>query len=271
MPGYFETMGVRLLKGRSLAVWDNRKDTERCVVIDEACARSFWPDQEPIDKRLRPKGAEEWLRVVGVVQNVRNTGLAQPAWPTVYVPFVWDVSFVTSGVVRTSKDPESLVAAIREIVRSADPAVPLVEVQTLSDRVRKSLWAPRILAWIVGVSATAAGLMACAGLFGVISFSVNQRTQEFGIRLALGAQRKDLFRLVLGAGLARIGLGLALGTGLALALARVAQSFLFEIAANDPASFSLALVLLGGVSVAACWLPMRRVSNVDPVRALRSE
>jgi predicted permease len=271
IPDYFETMAMKLIRGRSFTAWDNRRETERCVVIDETCAQRFWPDGEAIGKRLRPKGSEHWMRVIGVAQNVMNVGLDEPAWPTVYVPYVWDASFVTSGVVRTSGDPLSLVTAIRETLRSDDPGVPLVDVQTMAERVHKSLWGRRVLAWLIGVPAAAAGIMACAGIFGVISYSVSQRTQEFGIRLALGAQPKHLLGLVLRAGLARIGLGIVLGTGLTLGLTRVVRSLLFGIAASDSVTYVLVTLLLGAVSVAACWLPMRRAANVDPLVALRAE
>jgi predicted permease len=271
MPDYFETMAITLVSGRLFSAWDNRREAERCVVIDESCARRFWPNAEALGQRLRPKGSAQWMRVIGVVQNVKNLGLDQLAWPTVYVPYVWDASFVTSGVVRTSRDPSALVSAIRELLRSADPEVPLIDVQTMSERIHKALWGERILAWLVGVPAVAAGLMACAGIFGVISYSVSQRTNEFGIRLALGAQPWHLMGLVLRAGIARIGLGVVLGVGLALGLTRVLRNLLFGIATNDPTTFVFATLLLGAVSVVAFWLPMRRAAKVDPMLVLRSE
>jgi putative ABC transport system permease protein len=271
MPGYFETMSITLLQGRPLTAWDNRPDSERCVVVDRTFAERFWSGGDALGKRIRSKGEEPWMRIVGVAQAVRNIGLDQGFSPTVYVPYVWEPSFVTSGVIRTSRDPQLLVAAIRAGVRSQDPALPVTEVQTMSGCVRQSLWGRRILAWLAGVPAVAAAIMAAAGLCGVISYSVHQRTREFGIRLAVGAQRAEVVWLVVGQALRLVTVGIGLGLCGSLALTQVLRSLLFQVGATDPTTYVLVSFLLACVALLASYLPACRAANVDPIRVLRSE
>jgi len=153
----------------------------------------------------------------------------------------------------------------------ADPAIPIDEVQTLAERLRKSLWGRRTLAWLVGVPAVAAVVMAWAGIFGVISYSVSQRTREIGIRLALGAQRTNVLSLLLREGMTRVGVGIGLGLGGAVALTRVIESMLFGVSKTDPLTFILSTLLVGAAALAACWLPARRTANIAPMVALRCE
>jgi len=270
-PGYFETMGIRLLAGRFLGEQDNRPDSERTAVINESFAKHFWPGQDPLDKRLRFSGSQDWMRVVGLTQDVKHYGLEQPMRPSVYAPYGRARATGMFGVVHTQGDPASLVPALRAIVHAADPDLPIYDIKTMPQRVLASMFLRVMYSWMFAAFGGIAALMAFAGIYGVVSYWVSQRTQEIGIRVALGARVPDVIRMVLVQGVRLIGLGLGLGLVGAFALSRLLASTLYSISPTDPLTFVGVGLLLTTAGVLACYLPARRAAKTDPMVALRYE
>ncbi len=273
-PDYFDTLGIGLLAGRPFGISDNQKDSEKVAVINETFARRFWPGQSPLDKRVRWRDSPDWIRVVGVARDVINSGLDQPVWPCVYLPMRSDVPFGMFAIVRTSGAPLSLMPSVREAVRAADSGLPIQDIRTMSQRLTDSMWLRRIISWLFGLPAAAAALMAFAGLYGAISYSVNRRIQEIGIRVALGARIPDVTRMVLRQGFRLIAVGLASGVAGGFVLSRLLASLpgvLYNVSPNDPVTFLGVIVLLTAVALLACYVPARRAARVDPMVALRCE
>jgi putative ABC transport system permease protein len=270
-PGYFEAMGVRLLSGRFFIEKDNLRDSERTVIVNETFANHFWVGENPVGKRIRHQGTEDWMRVVGVTKDVKHYGFEREMRPGVYIPHTWNFSGTMYGVVRTSADPLALVATIRKIVRSINPGIPIFGVKTMSQNVETSMLLRLIYSWLFGVFAAVAGIMAFAGIYGVVSYSVSRRTQEIGIRVALGARRGDITRQVMRQGAVLIVIGLLIGLLGAFAMSRVMASQLFGVSATDVTTFAGVSVLLVAVAMLACYIPARRASRVDPTAALRYE
>lgn len=273
-PGYFETLGVRLLAGRFFVEQDNRKESEPVAIINETFAKRFWPSVSPLDKRMRRPKSADWIRVVGVTGDVIQAGPDQPPWPTVYLPPGSDVPFGMFGVVRTSGDPLSLMASVREVVRAADSGLPIQDIGTMAQRIDAALWLRRLSAWLFGIPAAAAALMAFAGIYGVISYSISRRIQEIGIRMALGASRPDVIRMVTGQALRLIVVGLALGAVGGFILSRLLArlpGLLYNVSPNDPVTFVGVALLLTMVALLACYVPARRAAKTDPMTALRYE
>jgi predicted permease len=273
-PGYFETLGVRLLAGRFFGEQDNRRDSEPVAVINETFAKRFWPGESPLDKRVRRPRSADWIRVVGVAGDIVQASPDQPPWPTVYLPSNSAASFGMFGIVRTSGDPLSLMASIREVVRAADPGVPLQSIRTMAQRIDDALWIRRLSAWLFGIPAAAAALMAFAGIYGVISYSVSRRIQEIGVRMALGASRPDVIRMVIEQALRLIVVGLVFGVVGGFILSRLLArlpGMLYHVSPNDPVTLLGVAVLLTAVALVACYLPARRAAKTDPMTALRYE
>jgi predicted permease len=273
-PNYFQTLGIPLLAGRGFTEEDNRRESERTVVVEKTFAERFWPGESPIDKRIRQQGTEDWIRVIGVVGDVKHLSLDQSAQLGVYLPRVTDAAFAMWGVVQTSGDPLSLVPAIRSAVRSVDPGVPVEEIQTMSERVRESMSGRRLALWMYGIPALVAAILAFAGIYGVTSFAVSQRTQEIGIRMALGARVPDVVRMVVRQGLRVALVGLAVGSLGAILLGRVLASMgfmLYDVGPADPVTLACVPLLLTAVSTLASYLPARKAARVDPMTALRCE
>lgn len=211
------------------------------------------------------------MRVVGVTKDVKHYGFEQEMRPGVYIPYTWNADGTMYGVVRTLGDPLSLVDSIREIVRSMDPGIPIFGIKTMSQRVDTSILLRLIYSWLFGVFAAVAGIMAFAGIYGVISYSVSQRTQEIGIRMALGARPGDIVRHVMRQGAVLIVIGLLIGLLGASAISRVLASQLFGVSATDVTTFAAVSVLLFAVATLACYIPARRAARIDPIVALRYE
>jgi len=269
-PDYFETLGIRLLSGRFFAA----QDSEQTAIVNKSFASRFWPGKNPIDRQIRLRGSKEWRHVVGVVDDTSDWGLDKPAQPVVHLPANLGTSTGMFGVVVTSRDPLALVGPIREIVQSADPGLPLEQVRTMSQRVDQSMLLRRLYTWLLGVPAAAAGIIACAGLYSVISYWASQRTREIGIRMTFGARAFDVVVMVIGQGFRLILIGSGFGLLGAYALGRALGSMgnlLYRVSPTDPLTFIGVSALLMVVAVPACYLPARRAARIDPMAALRYE
>lgn len=271
-PGYFESMTIPLKSGRYFSDAD-RQGTEPVVVIDENLARQYWPNEDAVGKHMR-RGRNDtpWSTVVGVVAHIKHSDLATDEEKGTYYYSLFQVAPPFAGiVVRTRQEPASLGSGIRQAVLAVDPKQPVDRLRTMQQMVGDSLAAQRLAARLLGFFATAALFLAALGLYGVISYSVVQRTQEIGVRMALGAQRGAVLALVVGQGLKLAGIGVGLGLVLAVICSRAVESQLFGVTALDPLTFvSMAAVLLGAAALAS-YLPARRATKVDPLQALRYE
>jgi putative ABC transport system permease protein len=274
LPGYFEAIRTRLLAGRAFDETDNRPDATG-IVIDERLAAKAFPNRSAVGERLlvRVRSPEpEWLTVIGVVEHARHESLAADGREAIY----FTDGFFGHGAagrwaVRTSGDPSSLAASARAVVREMDPRLPVAEVQPMSDFVERAMAPTRFALVLIAVFAGVAAVLACVGLYGVLSTVVRQRTAEIGVRMAFGARSGSIFRLVIGEGLRLSVIGVLIGIGAAWALTRVLASMLVGVEPTDPATFATMVVLFLGIAIVACWLPARRAAGVDPVIALREE
>ncbi len=271
VPGYFEAMGIKLLSGRFFDESDNRPDGERTAIVNESFARRWWPGQDPINKRIRLTGSPDWMRVVGVTGDVKHYGLEQPMRPSVYVPYGRAASATMFVTVRTRGDPLALIPRVREIVLSADADLAIHDVKTMSDRLRASMLFRLTYSSMFVVFGTIAALMAFAGIYGVTSYWAGQRTQEIGIRMALGARATDVVQMVIRQGLRLVGLGLLLGLCAALGLSRLLAGLLYHVSPTDLPTFAATTLALTAAAAMACYLPARRAACIDPMVALRCE
>ena len=273
---YFKTMGIRTLEGRTFEPSDRNDKSLPVVVINQALARRFWQGS-PVGRRLNPGFANPpvWCTVVGVVEDTRNLGVDKPAGTELYFLQSQLARVGISGrmnfVVRASGDPLALANAVRSAVRDLDPALPLYNLQTMSELVGSSLVRPRFLSLLLLLFSIIALVLAAVGIYGVMAYSVSQRTQEIGVRMALGARRGQILKLIMGQGIALTLTGLGIGMAGALVLTRLMARLLFEISVTDPVTFATVLALLTAVALLACYLPARRAMKVDPMIALRYE
>jgi putative ABC transport system permease protein len=271
---YFKTMGIPLLAGREF----NASDTAaapKVAIVSERVVREYFPGgpREALGRRVRVWGNSDWLSVVGVVADIRQRGLAQEVQPMIYAPFQQDrsglVRFV-SFVARTAT-PGSVAEGIRAEIRRAAPDLPIESTVTMDEAVAASVAQPRFRMVLLALFATAATLIATCGLYGLMAYAVTQRRREIGVRMALGAARSDVLRLVLTHALRIVAGGLIVGLAGAAGVTRVLQSFLFGVTPTDPIAFTLVTLLLMGVGLLAAWLPARRATRIDPCAALRAE
>jgi predicted permease len=270
-PRYFETMGTRLARGRDFTDAD-REGSPGAVVVNETLARTLWPDDDALGKRLSFEGARgPFYEVVGIARDGKYRSLGDRSRPYVYRPLMQSYEPKMTLVVRTSGEPTALAGAVRTQLRALDPNLPVADVRTLEDQFDLSLLPSRVAAWTLGAFGLLALALAAIGVYGVVSYSVAQRTREIGVRVALGASRRDVLRLVLGDGLKMVAAGLAVGLLLALAATRLVAGFLYGVGATDPVTFAGVPLLLGAVALAAGYLPARRATKVDPMKALRYE
>jgi len=271
---YLSVMRIPLIKGRVFSDVD-RADSQPVVLINKALVEKTFPGEDPIGKHIKPGfstfGPSKMREIVGIVGDVKHRSLDRPDDPEVYVPQEQLGIGFMSGVVRSSAPTASLVPAIREIVASLDKDIPLYEVKTMDDYVAGSVAQPRLSSTLLGIFAALALVLAMVGIYGVMSFSVEQRTNEIGIRMTLGAQRADVLRLVLRQGLAIAVIGVALGIAGTLATSGLLKSLLFGVRPGDPATLISVAILLVGCVLAACYIPARRATRVDPMVALRYE
>jgi predicted permease len=269
-PSFFSTAGITLLSGRDFDEQDDAKGA-MVAVVNRAMAESFWPGQDPLGKHVHFLG-ETWdVTVVGEVNTVKYSTLGEPPQAIVYMPLKQHYSPFVSLYVRTNGDPAKALGTVRSTVQSLIPTIPLARVQTVGQVLLQSLTAPRIGAELLGTFGLMALILAAIGTYGVMSYSVSQRTPEIGIRMTLGAQQGDVLRLILAGGLAMVLVGVAFGLGFSALLSRSMSSLLFGIGAFDAPSFLAVAALLILVAMAACWIPARRATHVDPMVALRYE
>ena len=268
-PGYFDAMGMPILKGRAFT--DSDTETSLPVaIVDERLARMYSAQGDLVGKRLR-LGDGPWLSIVGVVPNVKNRRLDEEAWPYVYRPYRQSVRRETMLVVRTAVDPTTIAANVRHEVAKLDPELPLSKVSTIQNAIDRSLVTTRLTNSLLAGFAATALLLALTGIYGVMSLNVANRRGEFGIRLALGAQTNNVLRMILAQGLRLAIAGVVVGLLGAFALTRLLKGLLFGISASDPLTFVVIAIVLIGVALLACWIPARRATKVDPLEALRSE
>jgi putative ABC transport system permease protein len=271
-PGYFRAMGTPLLRGREITDADVIGSPD-VVVINKALADRVWPGQDPIGKHIHlfngPQHAPE--EVIGVVGNIKHNGLNEADSMDGYEPFAQQPWPYMGIVVRTTQPQAAMLNEIRGVIAEFDPDMPVFNVRSYEQIVTESLGARRVTLALVGLFASLAIVLAAVGIYGVMSYVVAGRTQEIGIRMALGADRGDIFRLVIGQGMALAGAGLVIGGIAAAGLARFLQSLLFEVKTYDPLTFAGVAVLLAGVAALACYIPARRATRVDPLVALRYE
>lgn len=276
-PGYFEAMGIDLLAGRTLE-WSDQADQFRGAVISASLARAFWPDESAVGRRIRTQGStdNEW-EVVGVVADVRFDEVQAEPLPIVYMPILsGSAESPTSAaganvVLQTSVAPLALLDGVREALRVVDPRLPMIEPQTVEAVVDDSMSATSFTVVLLGIAAGIALLLGTVGIYGVISYIVSRRTQEIGVRMALGAPASTVLRQVMSEGLGLTVVGIVVGLVGAWGMSRALTSLLYGVSATDPITFAATPLLLALVAVLATWLPARRAARVDPVEALRSE
>ena len=273
-PAYFQTAGIALLQGRGFDERDTGK-SPGVVIVNETLARRYWPAGEAIGKRVSystdKDGHPDWCQIIAVATDARDVALIQLPKAEIYLPFQQNITSSISLIVRAKADPAFLEPAVRQAVWSIDRDIPVEEMATLEQAVARSEAEPKFHTVLLGVFAALGLTITLVGIYGVISYSVSQRTREIGIRMALGAQSRDVLRQVLWEGMKLALAGLAIGIIAALALTRVLAALLFEVRATDPVTFVMVSSLLACVALAACYLPARRATRVDPLVALRYE
>jgi putative ABC transport system permease protein len=269
-PGYFGTLGIRLLKGRDFSDRDS-KDAPGVAIINQNLARIYFPSEDPINRRITFDDGESWLSIVGVIDDVRQLGLDSNAQPEVYFPYLQAAASDMSLVVRTLPNAADPYAAVKAQIRNIDRDLPIDDAMTMKQLLAESVSGRRFNMLLLSVFALVALVLALVGIYGVMSYTVSQRTHEIGVRIAVGAQPRDVFRLVIGYGMLLAIIGIALGLIGALGLTRLMTTMLFGVEPNDPATFVSITVLLIAVALAACYLPGRRATKVDPLVALRYE
>jgi putative ABC transport system permease protein len=270
---YFRAMGIPLVAGRYFTEGDN-ENGQRVIVINETLARRFYPGQEAVGKRIKEgdqRSDDPWSTVVGVVGDVKHSGLNSDARPTLYFPYLQKNWGLMTLVARTGSDPAKLAAAVRNEVWAVDKDQPVTDVKTLEEYASVSVSKDRFNMILLGIFAGVAMVLAAVGIYGVMSYTVAQRTHEIGIRMALGASVTDVLRLVVGRGLLLAVVGVFVGVGVALLLTGFLSSLLVGVSARDPLTFIAVPAALLAVALVASAVPAWRATKVDPMVALRYE
>ncbi|HKQ91190.1 MAG TPA: ABC transporter permease [Blastocatellia bacterium] len=272
-PNYFQTMGIQLLRGRTFTAQDGR-DSPRVAIVNETFVKRYFPNEDPIGKRFTFGGGgpnAQWIAIVGVVRDTKRQGVDQPIRIESWMPLAQSPARSMEVVLRTTGDPLALGNAAREAVWSIDRDLPIPRMQTLEQNLSARVAQRRLNMLLLGLFASVALVLAAVGIYGVMNYTVTQRTNEIGIRMALGAQTRDVLRLVVGEGMILALLGVVIGLVMTFAFTRLMASLLFGVSASDPLTFAVIAALLFGVALLACWIPARRATDVDPMVALRYE
>jgi len=268
--GYFKTAGIPLMRGRDFNDAD-RDGAPQVVIVNETMGERFWPGQDAVGKRFKFHGDESFREIVGVARNSKYFNVGEDPQPFIYLPLRQNYEGAVTLFVRSAADPAVTLGTVRGEVQSMDRNMPLVGVATARDLIQQGFWAPRMGAALLAIFGLLALVLAAVGIYGVMSYSVNQRTQEIGIRMAMGAKPGDVLGLILRQGMTPVLIGVAAGLGVSLAAARLVSGLLFGVSATDPATFAGIPLLLAAVALAASYLPARRATRVDPMIALRYE
>ncbi|HEY7545508.1 MAG TPA: FtsX-like permease family protein, partial [Blastocatellia bacterium] len=279
---YFQTMGIPLLSGRDFDERDNL-ESPRGIIINEVMARRYWPGEDAVGKRIKLVPAEQaapWIPIVGVVKEVKQEDWAEDSRLEVYLPYFQSQRYLGDPaphysyltlVMRTDSDPATVAAAARREIWDVEPNAPISNVTTMEQVIADEVWQPRLSMFLLGGFAIVALLLAAIGIYGVMAYSVSRRTQEIGVRMALGANSNEVLRMIAAQGLKLSLTGAALGLAGAMALTRAMSGLLYGVEATDPVTYAAIAPVLIAVTLLACYLPARRAAKVDPMIALRYE
>jgi putative ABC transport system permease protein len=272
-PDYFRALGTTVHEGREFSTRDNER-TARAVIINQFMARSLFPQESAVGKRVQIVNSEqssEWREIIGVVADVRYSGLDDATTMTIYTPFAQTPFLWSYLMIRTAVPPTTLIPSVRQAIKASDPTLEPASLRPLDQLVSEAVAQPRFYTFLLGAFAVLAMVLSAVGIYGVLAYTVTQRRREIGVRLALGAARGAVLRMVLWQGLLLTLTGVVIGLVGAWAMTRLLESMLFEVSATDPATFAVISLLLVAIAMLACWLPARRATKVDPMIALRVE
>src|SRR5260370_15594818 len=267
-PQYFQTMRIPLAHGRDFDERD-QDGAPGVVIINETMAGRYWPAGDALGRCI--KLTKDWLEIVGIAKDGKNRSLSEAPQPFLYLPLLQDYRSNMILVARTPTEPQQVSKSVRAVVAALDPGIPIFDVKTLEEHVGVSLYLQRMAATLLSIFGLLALSLAAIGLYGVMAYSVSQRTRELGIRISVGAERRDIFKLILGQGLVISVVGLLAGLVAALALTRLTAKLLYGVSATDPVTFIVIALLLLCVAMLASYFPARRATKVDPVIALRMD
>ena len=266
---YFRTLGIPLLRGREFTEADALN--QNTIIINDAAARKFWPDADPLGQHIVGQNRSHPREIIGILRDFRDSALDRESKPEMYTPFGSNEGWYMNFVVRTAQDPASIVSALRRQVAAVDKGVPLYQVATMDQLLNRSLAPQRFNLLLLGLFAALALILAAIGIYGVLSFGVVQRTHEIGLRVALGAHPRDIFRLIIREAMTLVLVGVTLGVAASVVLTRFMSALLFEVSPTDPLTFAVVSTVLFVVALLACYIPARRAMRVDPMVALRYE
>jgi putative ABC transport system permease protein len=274
-PGYFSTLEIPIVRGRSLSETDS-ETSARVIVINQSMAQRYWPNEDPVGKRMaigESSKETSWRTIVGVVGDAKHASLSEAPVPTAFISYHQDLeSWPRMGfVIKTKGNAAALTSTVRKELASVDPAQPVYAIEPMTNLLKTSVAQRRFIMMLLGTLAGIAVALAMVGVYGVISFSVSERTHEIGIRMALGARTRDVLQMVLSQGMRVALVGIAIGLVGGFALTRLLTSLLFQVSPTDLRTFTIVALVLAAVAGIACYIPARRATKVDPLVALRYE